>query len=166
LGQEIFWGGATAFGEVDKEFLIHNEFRYRNNVTDSYPILKEYYLRLKNLKIDSKALALKNLIEEILEKEPKTKIIIFTQFIRTLYYLIKFLEYCLPVAKELVVLVRDGDRTVLRANTTACTFLKVDEMRLYRDFRMKITRLSRQLRHFGVGDYLYIPVCPGGNQPW
>ncbi|MFX0098325.1 MAG: helicase-related protein [Candidatus Hodarchaeota archaeon] len=65
-------------------------------IDEDIPILHDYLERLESLKIDSKALALKDLLEKAREKEGKTKIIVFTQFIRTLLYLKSFLEKSFP----------------------------------------------------------------------
>lgn len=45
-GQEIFWGGATAFGEYDKAQLLTGSYREEFGSIDSYHILEQYYNEL------------------------------------------------------------------------------------------------------------------------
>ena len=71
----------------------------------------------------------------------------------------------LPVAQQLVVFVLDGNRAFLSAGSASGAFFKVDKIRLKGQFGTEITRLARQLRQFGVGDYLDIAVRPSRNKP-
>ena len=64
-----------------------------SNVDQDVPLLNDYYDKLINLKIDSKAAALVDLITDLKKREePGLKVIVFTQFIRTLQYLKTILE--------------------------------------------------------------------------
>ncbi|WP_457559470.1 helicase-related protein [Candidatus Harpocratesius sp.] len=62
------------------------------NIKDHIKILKEFVVDLKSLTIDSKAEKLQEIIKEILSNNPKEKIIIFTQFKATLFYLSKIFQ--------------------------------------------------------------------------
>ncbi len=62
------------------------------NIKDHIKILKEFVQDLKSLKIDSKAERLQEIIHDILSKNPNEKIIIFTQFKATLFYLSSIFE--------------------------------------------------------------------------
>jgi superfamily II DNA or RNA helicase len=57
------------------------------NIQDHIKILEEFELLLQNLKQDSKADLLIKIIKEITEKNAHEKILIFTQFKQTLFYL-------------------------------------------------------------------------------
>ncbi|MHA1684595.1 MAG: DEAD/DEAH box helicase [Promethearchaeota archaeon] len=63
-----------------------------DNVDEDVPLLNDYFEKLKALKEDSKAFALVNLIRDFINREPRGKLIIFTQFMRTLKYLKSFIE--------------------------------------------------------------------------
>ncbi|MHA1371797.1 MAG: DEAD/DEAH box helicase, partial [Promethearchaeota archaeon] len=84
-------------GPIDKILDKINSIDIRIlQIDEDVPILKEYYKRLRNLKHDSKGSTLINLIQERIKEEPELKLIIFTQFIRTLYYLKDFIEQKIP----------------------------------------------------------------------
>ncbi len=57
------------------------------NINDHIKILSEFVQDLEHLSVDSKASRLLALIDEIYRYEPKAKILIFTQFKQTLFYL-------------------------------------------------------------------------------
>ncbi|MEX2682829.1 MAG: DEAD/DEAH box helicase [Candidatus Sigynarchaeota archaeon] len=61
-------------------------------IDEDVPLLNEYHAKLSALKTDSKASALVRLVTELASEENHPKIIVFTQFIRTLYYLKHVLE--------------------------------------------------------------------------
>jgi superfamily II DNA or RNA helicase len=85
---------ADAATMTDEEYKKkHDDVERRiNNIDEDVPLLNDYYTKLVGLKEDSKASALVQLTENIVHGEPGTKIIVFTQFIRTLHYLKKVLE--------------------------------------------------------------------------
>jgi asparagine synthase (glutamine-hydrolysing) len=43
VSQEVFWGGAVAFGDVEKDLLLSDDYRSRIGPLDSYSILKNYH---------------------------------------------------------------------------------------------------------------------------
>ncbi|MHA1791544.1 MAG: DEAD/DEAH box helicase [Promethearchaeota archaeon] len=61
------------------------------SIDDDIKILSGYNEKLRSLKHDSKAIALVNIIVDLIGKEKNTKIIIFTQFIKSLNYIKKLL---------------------------------------------------------------------------
>jgi ERCC4-related helicase len=65
-------------------------------IDQDVPLLNDYHEKLVALKYDSKASALVDLVEELIRIEPGGKAIVFTQFIRTLYYLKQVLEAAFP----------------------------------------------------------------------
>ena len=62
------------------------------DIINQEKILHDFYQKLKNISFDSKADKLIELINEIYERNPQEKIIIFTQFVDTLSFLKKVLE--------------------------------------------------------------------------
>ena len=57
------------------------------NLTNQERILKHFYEKLLSIPYDSKSDALLNLMESIYKDNPKEKILVFTQFVDTLFYL-------------------------------------------------------------------------------
>ena len=49
-GEELFWGGAIAFTEVDKEKLLTPEFRSRHPGLSSYPVISAHYEKARKLR--------------------------------------------------------------------------------------------------------------------
>jgi len=74
-------------------------------IDEDVPLLNEYYAKLTALKTDSKASALVRLVTELARDESNPKVIVFTQFIRTLYYIKHVLETTL---KDVIVGVFHG----------------------------------------------------------
>ncbi|MHA1648103.1 MAG: DEAD/DEAH box helicase [Promethearchaeota archaeon] len=64
----------------------------RLNIKDHIKILEEFVNDLESLTYDSKASELVKIVTQILSKNPNEKIIIFTQFKQTLFYLSKLIE--------------------------------------------------------------------------
>ncbi len=62
------------------------------NIKTHIHILKEFVKDLESLQYDSKAENLIKIVQEIMNESPKEKIIIFTQFKATLFYLTRLLE--------------------------------------------------------------------------
>nr|MDO8113508.1 SNF2-related protein [Candidatus Sigynarchaeota archaeon] len=77
---------ATMTEEECKKKLVALEKRIAT-IDQDVPMLNDYHAKLTALKQDSKASALVDLIMAIMRKERDVKIIVFTQFIRTLHYL-------------------------------------------------------------------------------
>ncbi len=65
-----------------------------STIDEDVPMLNDYHAKLTALKTDSKASALVNLVTEMARAEKHPKAIVFTQFIRTLFYLKHVLETC------------------------------------------------------------------------
>ncbi|MBN2151063.1 MAG: DEAD/DEAH box helicase family protein [Candidatus Lokiarchaeota archaeon] len=61
-------------------------------IDEDVPLLNDYHARLTQLKMDSKASALVRLVTDLFRAEKHPKVIVFTQFIRTLLYLKRVLE--------------------------------------------------------------------------
>ncbi len=61
-------------------------------IDEDVPLLNDYHAKLTALKTDSKASALVSLVTDMARVEKHPKVIVFTQFIRTLYYLKHVLE--------------------------------------------------------------------------
>ncbi len=61
-------------------------------IDEDVPLLNEYHAKLTALKTDSKASALVRLVADLAHSEKHLKVIVFTQFIRTLYYIKHVLE--------------------------------------------------------------------------
>ncbi|HME55176.1 MAG TPA: helicase-related protein [Candidatus Lokiarchaeia archaeon] len=83
---------AATMTEEECEKKLADVERRIANIDEDVPLLNDYYAKLVALKYDSKASALVNLTRSMVQGETDTKIIVFTQFIRTLYYLKKVLE--------------------------------------------------------------------------
>lgn len=83
---------AATMTEEEYEKKLADVERRIINIDEDVPLLTDYHAKLVALKDDSKASALVNLTETIVRGEAGTKIIVFTQFIRTLYYLKQVLE--------------------------------------------------------------------------
>ncbi len=79
LDSEIF--------EKYKDKLSKEQIEYGSNVFNQQNILKEFYTKLKNLPYDSKSDKLVEVINQIHSRNPREKLIIFTQFVDTLNYL-------------------------------------------------------------------------------
>ncbi|MHA1985456.1 MAG: SNF2-related protein [Promethearchaeota archaeon] len=79
LDSEIF--------EKYKDRLTKEQIEYGSNVFNQENILIEFYTKLKNIPYDSKSVKLIEIINQIYSRNPKEKLIIFTQFVDTLNYL-------------------------------------------------------------------------------
>ena len=84
LDSEIF--------EKYKDKLTEEQIEHGSNVFNQEKILREFYNKLKKIPYDSKSDKLIEVIEQIHSQNPKEKIIIFTQFVDTLYFLKTLLE--------------------------------------------------------------------------
>jgi hypothetical protein len=90
--------------EVEEEFLdseIFEKFKdkftpeqieYGSNVLNQQHFLNEFYTKLKNIPYDSKSDKLLEILSQIYSRNPKEKLIIFTQFVDTLKFLKDLLE--------------------------------------------------------------------------
>ncbi len=78
--------------EKYKDELTEEQIEYGADVFNQEKILREFYNKLKKIPYDSKSDRLLEVIEQILSQNPKEKIIIFTQFVDTLFYLKYLLE--------------------------------------------------------------------------
>jgi SNF2 family DNA or RNA helicase len=79
LDSEIF--------EKFKDKLTKEQIKYGSNVFNQQNILNEFYTKLKNIPYDSKSNKLVEILKQIYSRNPKEKLIIFTQFVDTLNYL-------------------------------------------------------------------------------
>ncbi len=75
-----------------KESLTQEQSDESFNIINQEKSLKDFYEKLKNLPYDSKADKLIEIISEIYSQNPKEKILIFTQFVDTLFYLKDLIE--------------------------------------------------------------------------
>ncbi len=57
------------------------------NVLNQERIIKEFYIKLKEMPYDSKSVKFMEILKQIYKNNPKEKILVFTQFIDTLFYL-------------------------------------------------------------------------------
>jgi SNF2 family DNA or RNA helicase len=78
--------------EKYKDKLTEEQIEYGSNVFNQEKILREFYNKLKKIPYDSKSDKLIEVIEQIHSQNPEEKIIIFTQFVDTLYFLKSLLE--------------------------------------------------------------------------
>jgi len=81
--------------EVSDDFdkiLINEKEELRLDLLNQEKILKEFYDKLKSISYDSKCEKLIELINQIHSQNPNEKVLIFTQFVDTLFYLKKLLE--------------------------------------------------------------------------
>ena len=79
LDSEIF--------EKFKDKLTKQQIEQGSNVFNQQKILNEFYIKLKNIPYDSKSDKLVEVLNQIYSRNPKEKLIIFTQFVDTLKYL-------------------------------------------------------------------------------
>ncbi len=105
--------GLSALKEEDPEFFeseleneyLDTEISYQSNnetnnssqnseldLINQEKIIKEFYNKLKKIPYDSKSEKLFELIQEIYQQNPHEKILIFTQFVDTLFHLKELLE--------------------------------------------------------------------------
>ncbi|MFX0176950.1 MAG: SNF2-related protein [Candidatus Hodarchaeota archaeon] len=75
-----------------EKILINEKEEMRIDLLNQEKILKEFYDRLKSIPYDSKCEKLIELINQIHSQNPTEKVLIFTQFVDTLFYLKKLLE--------------------------------------------------------------------------
>ncbi|MHA2400055.1 MAG: hypothetical protein ACXADU_14365, partial [Promethearchaeota archaeon] len=73
--------------EKYKDKLTEEQIEYGADVFNQEKILREFYNKLKKIPYDSKSDKLLEVIEQIHSQNPKEKLIIFTQFVDTLFYL-------------------------------------------------------------------------------
>ncbi|MHA2283594.1 MAG: DEAD/DEAH box helicase [Promethearchaeota archaeon] len=79
LDSEIF--------EKFKDKLTEEQIEYGSNVFNQENILNEFYTKLKSIPYDSKSNKLVEIINQIYSRNPREKLIIFTQFVDTLNFL-------------------------------------------------------------------------------
>jgi len=70
-----------------KDKLTKEQIEHGSNVFNQQKILNEFYTKLKNIPYDSKSDKLVEVLNQIYSRNPKEKLIIFTQFVDTLKYL-------------------------------------------------------------------------------
>lgn len=73
--------------EKYKDKFTEEQIELGSNVFNQQKILNEFYIKLKNISYDSKSDKLLEILHQIYSRNPKEKLIIFTQFVDTLNYL-------------------------------------------------------------------------------
>jgi superfamily II DNA or RNA helicase len=75
-----------------KKAMIEKKNKPVLKIADHIHIMQEFVQDLEGLTIDSKAAKLLSIIDEIMQKDPLEKILIFTQFKQTLFYIDRLLQ--------------------------------------------------------------------------